>query len=335
MENLKTIRLSLLFSLISIIATAQVGIGTTSPDASSVLDIQSTTKGILIPRMTTAQRTAISSPTDGLLVYDTTEQSFFFYTSSSWSELASNTGELDDVDNDTKIEVEKNTDEDIIHFSTAGNERLNIDSLGNVYIGDGINNTHIESDGSLSYEGTAIRWEDITIPITSTKEEGTKPPGYDIFKDDGSGSQGVISYKFDPDSEEELYFTVQLPHRWKEGSVINAHVHWSATTNVDTDKVVWGLEYSWSNIGSVFGDTTIITGDTPHTSVGTVSAYEHALTNIGNIDATGKLISSMLLCRVFRDATNSADNYNNDAYLFEIDFHYQIDSDGSRTEFSK
>jgi hypothetical protein len=48
---------------------AQVGVGTTTPDASSALDITSTTKGLLIPRMTADQRNAITSPTQGLIIF--------------------------------------------------------------------------------------------------------------------------------------------------------------------------------------------------------------------------------------------------------------------------
>ncbi len=334
--NLKVTGLILATALfINSTAFAQVGIGTTTPDASSMLDVQSTTKGILIPRMLTSQRTSIASPVTGLLVFDTDTQSFWFY-SGSWIELA--TGSPDkivDADNDTKIEVEQNVDEDKIHLTTLGSERMTIDNSGNTRIGDGTNNTYIENDGSLSYEGTATRWDDIKVPVTSTKKEGTKPPGYDIFKNNGSGSQGVISYKFDPDSEKELYFTVQLPHAWKEGSSIEPHVHWSAKTNVGSSSVVWAIEYTWINIGDVFPDTSTISGSTTHPSVGTVLAYEHALTEIGVIDGTGKVISSMLLCRIYRDATNPTDDYNNDAYLFEIDFHYEIDAAGSRLEYSK
>ncbi|MDB4098786.1 DUF1566 domain-containing protein [Polaribacter sp.] len=47
---------------------AQVGFGTTSPDASSALDITSTTKGLLIPRMTAAERDVIPSPAQGLII---------------------------------------------------------------------------------------------------------------------------------------------------------------------------------------------------------------------------------------------------------------------------
>jgi len=52
--------------------TGQVGVGVASPDASSALEIVSTTQGLLLPRMTTGQRNAISSPTNGLVIYNST-----------------------------------------------------------------------------------------------------------------------------------------------------------------------------------------------------------------------------------------------------------------------
>lgn len=54
---------------ISTISFSQVGIGNTNPDPSAALDITSTTAGILVPRMTQAQRINIASPATGLLVY--------------------------------------------------------------------------------------------------------------------------------------------------------------------------------------------------------------------------------------------------------------------------
>ena len=52
-------------------STGSAGIGTTTPNASSLLEIKSTTQGMLIPRMTIAQRNAIASPATGLLIYQT------------------------------------------------------------------------------------------------------------------------------------------------------------------------------------------------------------------------------------------------------------------------
>ena len=76
-----------LLLLFTIILNGQVGIGTTTPDASAVLDIQSSAndKGILIPRVTQAQRNAISSPATGLMIFQTDGNvGFYFYDGSSW-----------------------------------------------------------------------------------------------------------------------------------------------------------------------------------------------------------------------------------------------------------
>lgn len=57
--------------LFSVHAFAQTGIGTSTPNASAKLEVASTDKGFLLPRMTSAQRAAIVSPANGLLVYQT------------------------------------------------------------------------------------------------------------------------------------------------------------------------------------------------------------------------------------------------------------------------
>jgi hypothetical protein len=78
------------FFLISCCAFSQVGINNETPDASSALDITSTTAGILIPRMTQSQRDAVSSPATGLMVYQTDNTpGFYYYGGSSWSAVAS------------------------------------------------------------------------------------------------------------------------------------------------------------------------------------------------------------------------------------------------------
>ena len=65
-------------------STDFVGIGTASPSATSALDITSTTKGILIPRMTSAQRDAITTPAIGLQVYNTDCKVVDYWSGSCW-----------------------------------------------------------------------------------------------------------------------------------------------------------------------------------------------------------------------------------------------------------
>ena len=61
----------------------------TLPAASAMLDVKSTNKGILVPRMTSAQRVAISSPVNGLMVFDITTNTFWFYKSNTWTQISS------------------------------------------------------------------------------------------------------------------------------------------------------------------------------------------------------------------------------------------------------
>ena len=68
-----------------------VGINNTAPDASALLDVVSTTKGVLIPRMTTTQRNNISSPATGLQVYNTSLNKLNYYNGSAWRSLVDST----------------------------------------------------------------------------------------------------------------------------------------------------------------------------------------------------------------------------------------------------
>lgn len=70
--------------MMSLTAQAQVGIGTSTPTSSSMLDVTSTTRGFLMPRMTTTERTTISSPTAGLQVYDTVTNTIWYHNGTVW-----------------------------------------------------------------------------------------------------------------------------------------------------------------------------------------------------------------------------------------------------------
>src|SRR5688572_20521331 len=89
MRKLKLL-LVVLFAFLCHAATTQVGIGTPSPNNSAMLDIQSINRGVLFPRMTTAQRTAIPQ-VNGLIVYDTDSNSLYICTPppTGWKQLKS------------------------------------------------------------------------------------------------------------------------------------------------------------------------------------------------------------------------------------------------------
>ncbi|NNE30154.1 MAG: hypothetical protein HKN16_10990, partial [Saprospiraceae bacterium] len=103
--------------------SGQVGISenNATPDNSAMLDIHSTDKGLLIPRMDSTQRQLIASPAEGLLVYDTDLNSFMYHSGAEWINIRSAI-RLEDSDGDTKAEVDKTFGDNRIIFSTAGQE---------------------------------------------------------------------------------------------------------------------------------------------------------------------------------------------------------------------
>ena len=100
----------LLITTVSI--QAQVGIGTATPAASAQLDVSSTTKGFLPPRMTTTQRDAISGPASGLVIFNTTTNGLEFKSSTGWVSLktSSDAAFLPTIVIGTQQWMEKNLD---------------------------------------------------------------------------------------------------------------------------------------------------------------------------------------------------------------------------------
>lgn len=85
---------ALLFTIIGSFATsAQVGIGTTTPHASAAFEISSTTGGLLLPRLSSAERLLInnSTPATGLLIYNTTLNCIEWFDGTNWINACNDT----------------------------------------------------------------------------------------------------------------------------------------------------------------------------------------------------------------------------------------------------
>lgn len=174
-------------------------------------------------------------------------------------------------------------------------------------------------------------WDDLRVPMTATQGGGVKDPDLAEFRDDGAGSTGVYSFAFDKTSEEELFFAAELPHGYKEGTDLLPHVHWGTDLATAVGTVIWGLEYTVSNpISGTFGTTDTL--EATYTFGGDIQ-FDHEILSLGTIDGTALKISAMLLCRVYRKAT--ADTFDGDAFLHELDFHYRADTAGSVLTFDK
>lgn len=92
---MKKIVFSFVLLMITLSSLGQVGVGIAIPNASAQLDITSTNKGLLTPRMTAAQRSAIASPAQALLVYQTDGSAgFYFYNGTTWALISSGSTDL-------------------------------------------------------------------------------------------------------------------------------------------------------------------------------------------------------------------------------------------------
>ncbi len=108
-----------------------------APVASAMLDIASTSSGLLIPRMSTAQRTSIGTPATGLLVYDTTTNSFWYYNGAIWIQiLNTTTGWLTTGNAGTSVATNflGTTDNNTLAIRTNNTERMRVLNTGQVAI---------------------------------------------------------------------------------------------------------------------------------------------------------------------------------------------------------
>lgn len=186
----------------------------------------------------------------------------------------------------------------------------------------------IAFDGLLSFG-----FEDLRVPLTATKAAGIKDPTFAKFGDNGAGSSGVFVWGFPTGIERELFFSVQIPHGWKEGTDIYPHIHWATTVNGGAgQKVSWGLEYQWADMYTIFGNTNLIYANTAIPDEQIVKD-KHYFTEFAAISGSGKTASSMLNCRLFRDGISAGltDDFGDTAFMFEFDFHYEVYRFGTET----
>jgi hypothetical protein len=174
-------------------------------------------------------------------------------------------------------------------------------------------------------------WDDVRVTPSGFDRAGVADPSLVSYTPTGS-SIATFLYEFQVD--DVAYFTVQMPHGYKQGTDINCHVHWTPGLRGNEENgatVGWKVDYTWANIDGTFG--AMSTADLSDACDGTDD--KHQMTPSVTITGTGKNISSMLLCNIKRTDTGADDTWAGTAsgqlpMLLEIDFHYQIDTLGSR-----
>ncbi len=311
--------LALLFSLILFkTGTAQnVGINSSaaSPDASAMLDIVSTSKGLLIPRVSLTSLTdasTIVTPATSLLVYNTnaaiTSGVGYYYNSGTGG-------------------------------SPTWTKLVTTSSSGSTTIGGATDHTKFEADGTMVSEGAATVWDDVMVFPDGTTKGGSYMPTWTSFrKDITNNSQGTMLWMFSPSVEQEVYFTLQVPHGYKVGSDIFPHVHWTTTdANSPTGtNVVWGLEYTVASLNNAFPITGAqLTGSAIVGGITPSGTHQHLITPLTTMSGSGVGISTIFVCRLFRKVSDALDTYGYSVGLLGVDFHIEKDTNGSRSDFTK
>ncbi len=154
------------------VISQNVGIGTTAPHTSAQLEIQSSGKGVLLPRVGSAQRDAIASPAKGLILYDTTRSSFFYYDGNRWLPVS-----------------EKNYDSTIIDYSNAAVSAANLQttSLGSFFtINSLLNSGFLYDNGgpagnysANNYSGALLLLNDTTVALKIIVEQMSAETSFD------------------------------------------------------------------------------------------------------------------------------------------------------------
>lgn len=176
----KSFLLLVIFSSMSVFSqTGSVGINTTQPDASAILDITSTSKGLLIPRLNTSERIAIVQPANGLLVYDTNTNSFWMYKNSLWIEIisgaptvttktvdytitAADSGKILEFNSATAVNC-------IIPAGLPAGLQVSVTQLGtgNVFFVPG---TGVNLKNSYGFTRTALQYSKVGVEVASNAE---------------------------------------------------------------------------------------------------------------------------------------------------------------------
>ena len=125
MKTIRTILIAIAVIALATVANAQsVGINSngTAPDGSAMLDVSSTARGFLAPRMTAVQRAAIKNPAIGLLVYQTDGTAgYYYYDGSSWVIIGngSGNGTVTSVSGTAPISIATGTTTPVVSLGTV------------------------------------------------------------------------------------------------------------------------------------------------------------------------------------------------------------------------
>lgn len=188
--------------------------------------------------------------------------------------------------------------------------------------GDGTNNSIVEKDGTLRFDGTATVYDDLVCPLFVARTGTSNVPIWTALV----GNINAYSFAVN----DWLEFSTELLHSYKEGSNLEIHVHWAINgSNVDDRYVKWEVEYSIANTnGGTFGSSTVIANETK--ILANTATKTNMYTSVGTISGTGLTIGAQLMLRLRRIAAVGGSAPSANPYAVNVGIHYEKDTVGSR-----
>lgn len=222
--------------IIPLFTIGQVGIGTTTPDPSSILDIENNSKGLLISRLTEAQRDLIPSPATGLLIYQTNNSpGFYYFNGITWQSLSSQSwGLTGNAGTNPTINKIGTLDAQNLIISTNNTEASRITSTGNIGVNTTIptSNFHVRHITS-NYDLLDKDFEDNTLtPLTTNGDASWFLQTSQVY----SGTLSAVSGNITDNQESILEFTATIP---AEGARIEFYVRIDAE---DFDEIEFDID---------------------------------------------------------------------------------------------
>jgi len=194
--------------------------------------------------------------------------------------------------------------------------------------GDGTNVTKFEADGTMKAEGNATVWDDVAGTINGANLSSTAGTADFDWAENciAFGASGDIT-----DDGDRIMMNVQIPHATKVDSTACLHVHYEQTEAATTPRTFTG-KYRLQSNGAA--KTTSWTDFSVSTADGNVLTYASGTLNqicdLADVDLTGAGISSTLQVWLTRSDAEAGD-----VNVTFLDIHVEMDTLGSRSEFSK
>jgi hypothetical protein len=218
---------------------------------------------------------------------------------------------------------------------TLSSSNINIKNSSSLIIGNNPSTgyTEFEKDGTIVFKGDATVYKDI---LQNLLTQSYVNPAADIAL---NIPEGNVEFKQACNLGDYAIMNIQINHDWKMGSDISPHLHWVQNSS---DTPNWLIQYRWQPNGQPFSTTWNYSTIASHVFAFVTGTTMTQITGFVDISPPSSYgISDIVQFRVLRDGDNdsakfaSTDLLGASVYALNFDIHYEIDTIGSRLEYSK